>query len=175
MNAKVQKGDVIRQGMWVEEGNTFCLQKNNNATVCGSLFVHWLKVRGNHLSEQARVILLRDIVKISVQSIKFRILKGSIMPSGKRNMNTVLNKKAVISGLRTPDSTAVRLFFETVRASDMKEMGFKNILLPGEEKIRGGEICRLFVRKQEGSVFIGTYIEEKKDRWNDDTGFLFVE
>ena len=171
----VQKSDVvISLGTWVDEGDTFSLEKVSKLSASGSVFVNWFKVRGNVLTEQAKAILLRDNFKISTHRFKFHILKGSIIPSRKRNMNNVLNEKAVF-GLEIPDSSAVRLFFDAIRAGDMAEMGFKNIILPREEKVRGGVFHRLIIRRQENFLAVGTYTEEKKDKWNNDTGFLFVE
>lgn len=159
---------------WVDEGDFFSRKRVSNLTERGDVFVERITESGHVLTEQAKAILLRSNVAITTHSFKFYILKGSFFPSNKRNMKNVIYGDALVFRFRLPKQSATRLFLECICAHDMEEMGFDNIVLPHKIWVRGGMSCRLVVRKHGDSVIIGTFIEEESDRWNKDTGFLFV-
>ncbi|HCC04777.1 TPA: hypothetical protein DEP58_00545 [Patescibacteria group bacterium] len=171
MDPTVKREEVFQ---WVEEGDDFSLKIKKNVTEdteSGSVFVDSLKESGYVVSEQASGILLRDIGRNYIRYFTFHILKTIFKP----NIKQMVYIGVELQDLKLPDPKTVRFFFETLRTGDMEKMGLNTIILPCEEKIRGGMFCRLIVRKKGDFLTIGTYIEEKKDKWNNGTGFLFVE
>jgi len=170
MDAVIQNGGVV----WKDEGNFFSLEREIHMVERGNEFVKHINGRDLVLTKQARAILSRDNVDYTTHCFNFHILKGAFVPSNERSTRHVTFEVAPRFGFRVPLPRAVRLFLTSIGVCDMETMGFKNIILPCEEKVRGGIFCRLIISRRRDYVVVGTYIEEKSDKWNEDTGFLFV-